>query len=96
MKMSHVNIIKFLKSKQKNINIDGMIGDLSWITPTMLIIILSIITYMCYIYKFYKFYKINRFYSDGNILYYIRLVLVLVKEMYTTMQTVKAIFAALN
>ena len=54
MKMSHVNMIKFLKSKQKNINIDGILEDTSWMSSTMLVIILSIITYMCYIYKFYQ------------------------------------------
>ncbi len=54
MEMSHVNIIKFLKSKQKNINIEGILGDISWQQPTVLVVILSIISYMCYIYKFYQ------------------------------------------
>ena len=48
--MSHRNIINFLKSKNKNIDIHGVLQDTSWVYPTTLIIIISMIVNLYYIY----------------------------------------------
>ena len=79
--MSHHNIIKYLQSKNKRIDIQGVLKDTSWIPTTILVIITAIIVNIYYLYKYTGTYPIT-LYCDSLYSHFTEQLLILNKIKY--------------